>query len=325
VTRPQRVAAAILALASVVASVVSTTAARAQGATAQAQFDYGLGEMEAGRFASGCPALAESYRLDPRPGVLFTLAECENKWGKLASALTHYQAYLDLYARMRDDEKVHQRGRDRVAATQRDRLRSDVPELAVALPAAAPPGTTVTRDGVQLGAPLLAVSVPVDPGDHLVVARTPDGVAHEARVTLGRREHRSLVVDLTPPPPAPPPPVAPTLPPWPPPSGPGRTVAWTAGAVGLAGLVVGGVAGGVVLSDKSTITSHCHGLVCDPEGLRAASQARTFGVVSDVGVAVGAAGLALSALFFALSPSRAVQPAVGVASHGAFVGLRATW
>ena len=297
----------------------------AQPSTPQAQFDYGLAEMEAGRFATGCPALSESYRLDPRPGVLFTLAECENKWGKLASAFTHYQAYLDLFERMRDDEKAHQRGRDRVATVQRDRLRDELPQLAIALPATAPAGTTVTRDGQPLGAPSLGTALPVDPGEHVVVARTPDGVAHETRVTLARGEHRRVVADLTAPVAPPPQPLPPAVPP-PESTSTARTLAWVSGGVGVAALALGAVAGAVVLHDKSTISSDCGAdHTCSQPGVDAASTARTFGLASDVGFAAGGAALVASAILFGVSPSRSVRPVASVDPRGGFVGVRATW
>src|SRR5258708_2339216 len=180
-------------VAVVVALVLAPHIAHGQGGNAQAQFDYGLAEMEAGRYESGCAALGESYRIDPHPGVLFTLAECENRWGKIASALTHYGAYLDLYDHMGQQQRALQRGRDKVAVAQRERLRSEVPELTVVLPPVAPAGTTLERDGVALGTPSLGVALPVDPGDHVIVARTPDGLKHETRFVLARSEHRALV------------------------------------------------------------------------------------------------------------------------------------
>lgn len=318
-----------------IAAVLLLTArdAEAQGSTAQTQFDYGLAEMEAGRYASGCPALAESYRIDPHPGVLFTLAECENKWGKIASAFAHYEAYLDLFAHMSDGQKAHQRGRDRIAAAQRDALRSELPQLALSLPATAPPGTTVTRDGDPIGAPSLGVPLPVDPGEHVIAATTPDGVSHETRVTLARGQHRSVVLDLSAPPPSPqvvPPPTqpAPALPPREQAgtaSNPLRTAAWIAGGIGLAGVAVGSIAGAVVMGDASTIHSDCQGLSCSGPGLSASSQSRTFGPISDVGFAVGAAGLVTAALLFLLPNPAPVTPVAAAQPHGGFVGLRATW
>lgn len=315
-------------------AAASPSRARAQGGTPQAQFDYGLAEMEAGRYQTGCPALAESYRLDPHPGVLFTLAECENRWGKLASALTHYEAYLDLHAHMSDAEKARQRGRERVSAAQRERLRAEVPQLAIALPPSAPPGTTVTRDGAPLGAPSLGVAAPVDPGEHVVVAKTPDGTVHESRVTLARGERRSLVVDLSSP--ASTPSTAPSSPatatatvaasPAPTGASPLRTWALVSGAAGLAGLATGAIAGAIVLRDKSTIDANCRpDRTCNAQGLGAASDAATAGLVSDVAFGVGAAGAAAAVVLLLLTPSGAVQPMGSALPHGGFVGVRATW
>jgi hypothetical protein len=306
------------------AAVLSPSIARAQGSTAQAQFDYGLAEMEGGRYATGCPALAESYRIDPHPGVLFTLAECENKWGKIGSALTHYEAYLDLFEHMSAEQKAHQRGRDRVSREQVARLRPDVPQLAISLAASAPAATTVTRDGSVLGVPSLGVPLPVDPGEHVIIARTPDGVEHETRTTVARGERKRVVADVSAsasasasaPAPAPASASASAL----------RTWAWIAAGVGVAGLALGGVAGVLALSDKSTIDANCKpDHTCNPTGLSAASDAGTFGALSDVGFAVGGAAAVTSVALFVLSPSRTWQPVASAQPHGAFVGLRGAW
>jgi hypothetical protein len=52
-------------------------AAQDAKAAAKALFDRGIDERDAHRYESACPALAESYELDPRPGTLLYLAECE--------------------------------------------------------------------------------------------------------------------------------------------------------------------------------------------------------------------------------------------------------
>jgi hypothetical protein len=302
--------------------------------TAQVQFDYGLAEMEAGRYETGCAALAESYRLDPHPGVLFTLAECENRWGKIASALTHYDAYLDLFEHMSAEQRALQRGRDKISASQRERLRSEVPELTLALPADAPPGTVVTRDGTTLGAPSLGVALPVDPGEHLVVARTPDGVLHETRFAMARGEHLSVTAAVKERAPEGPlaPPAARAVP-----TTTGDTLgtaAWLAGGVGAVGLLVGSIAGGLVLGEKSIMDAHCRpDDTCDAVGLSASNRAKTAGIVSDVGFVVGAAGVAAALLLFVVprsprasrAPLSAVHIAGELAPHGAIVGIDAAW
>src|SRR3954462_7468167 len=54
-------------------------------------YQEGLAKMLEGAFGVGCPKLAESQRLFPRPGTLFTLAECQAKSGKLVAAIEGYK------------------------------------------------------------------------------------------------------------------------------------------------------------------------------------------------------------------------------------------
>jgi tetratricopeptide (TPR) repeat protein len=88
-------------------------------AAAEALFDRGVEEMKAGRYEKGCPALAESYRIDPRPGALFTLAECENKRGKIATAVARYEEYLRLVATLAPAQIERQRERIDIANKQK--------------------------------------------------------------------------------------------------------------------------------------------------------------------------------------------------------------
>src|SRR5579862_9466128 len=78
---------------------------------AQEAFDRGVAQMEAGRFDLGCPAVEESYKLDPRPGTLFTLAECEASRGRIRSAVKRYDDYLAFWAALPPDKKRKQEAR----------------------------------------------------------------------------------------------------------------------------------------------------------------------------------------------------------------------
>lgn len=330
-----RVCAALVATA-----VLATTwDARAQDLASQ-QFDYGLAEMLAGRYETGCPALADSYRLDPRPGALFTVAECESKWGRIASALAHYDAYLGLVSRMSPEQKATQRDREVVATEQRAALAKRVPELTITLAPSVPQGTTVTRDGLVLAGPSLGAAMPVDPGDHVVVATTPAGKRHEQRVQLSIGEHKMLNIDfaeVTARPPSPPPATEPSSAAQPgdsptPRATPPRTWVWVAGGVGVVGVAVGTVSGLMTLGKKSTIDAHCRDTVCDSNGAEAADSAKTFGALSTISFAVGAAGLATAAIVFLLesrgapgTARAAWRPVASADAHGATVGLHARW
>jgi hypothetical protein len=87
-----------------------------------------------------------------------------------------------------------------------------------------------------------------------------------------------------------------------------------AGGIGLAGVVVGGVTGGLVFSKKGDVDAECVELVCTPAGKDAVDDAQTLGLVSTVSFIVGGAGVATAALLFFLAPD-ADEPAVGSAAR----------
>lgn len=280
-------------------ALVATLAARAASAdppsAADTQFDYGLAEMKAGRYDTGCPALAESYRLDPKPGSLFTLAECETRSGKLATALTHYEAYLDVFSRMTPDQQGRQWGREKIAGTRRDELRARVPSLT--LTGTLPTGSVIKRDGVPIGPALLGATVPIDPGLHVIEISVPGRPVRRqeidvapgkaVRLAVDGDEEARLAAD----------PDASSRP------SPYRTGAIVAGAVGAAGVVVGAAFGVVTLGHKSTLETHCVDTTCDAEGKSAADASRTTGAVSTIGFVVGVLGLGTGAALYFLDPT----------------------
>ena len=61
---------------------------------AEAQFKDGVAAMRRRDFDEGCPMIARSFELDPRPGTSYALAECEAQWGRLATAVAHFKQFL---------------------------------------------------------------------------------------------------------------------------------------------------------------------------------------------------------------------------------------
>jgi hypothetical protein len=301
------------------------------GATAQALFEQGVRDLEAGRLDRACPALAESQRLDPHPGTLFALAECEAKAGKVASAVGHYQDYLGLVSRLSAEQAERHAERAASARAQVEALRPKVPTLALVLPASAPPALIVERDGMALQGPALGVPLPVDPGEHVVVTRLPAGGEVRATVTLAFGEAKRLELQI----PAPPPAV----------EAPGskhalsanaagetntlRQWGWALGGVGLAGVLTGSITGIVVLQKKATVDDHCEETLCDGEGKKAADSGKTLATVSSVAFGVGLTAVAASiVLLIATEPSPAKSgqsagftPRVHAGAEGAWLGL----
>jgi hypothetical protein len=285
-------------------------------ALAEALFRKGIADMEAGKFDSACPAIEESQRLDPRPGTLFTLADCQDKAGNIATASALYEDYLRAGAQMNASTKLRHAQRLKVATAQKAALAPHIPELTITLSAATPKGARVLLNGTELSEASLGVALPLDPGDHMVAARVGSGTVEERMVTLGKGEKRA--VELEPKPAAQGPTAAPRAPFVPADdaalkarSAPGqgmsgrRIGALVAGGVGAAGLVLGGITGAIALSKKSAIDEGCVDHVCTREGKAAADSARTPGLLSSIGFGVGAAGLAAGAVLWLTEPSAA--------------------
>src|ERR1700722_18868342 len=81
---------ALVALA-LVAWVRSGRADEPQKGVAQALFERAKESANHGDWASACAQFAESQRLDPAPGTLLNLADCDEHVGKIAAALEHFQ------------------------------------------------------------------------------------------------------------------------------------------------------------------------------------------------------------------------------------------
>ena len=328
-----------------VAAVVLCTAGEGSAqdsASAEALFNQGVAAMKAGNYDAGCPAVAESHRLDPRPGTLFTLAECEARWGKVATAVAHYTDFVRMVSRLPQDKRAPYAARKQMAEDSLAKLNPTVPQLTLVMPEAAPAQTVVKRDGQVLGAAALGIALPVDPGEHVVVTQVPGGPEHQMRIVIGLGESKTVQVEIEQG-------AAPMT------SGsasassgaePSATRAvpttaqrryvsgtWIAGGVGAAGMVVWGVTGLMAMSKKSTVNERCNGSVCSsPTGKEAGDSGRTLAQVATVGLGVGVAGLAVgAALYFAGAPraraetAKAWEPVVDADGHGTSLGIRGVW
>jgi tetratricopeptide (TPR) repeat protein len=272
----------------------SSAAAQSSAAAAEALFEKGLSAMQAGRFDEACPALAESYRLDPRPGGLFTLAECENKSGRVATAAAHYQDYLRLVEKLPAPQRGAQKAREKVSREQLAALEPRVPKLTIQLAEGTPEGATVFLGKLELGQPSLGVALPIDPGKHVVRLEMAGRSPTVLDVVLAEGEAKSVELELGALPSEEAAPQVPVGPPEevPPSGGSGSALTplgLVVGGVGVAGLIVGGVTGALVFAQKSTVDEHCVGNVCNQEGLDATETASTFGLVSTVGFIAGGA------------------------------------
>ncbi|XXT15818.1 hypothetical protein WME94_36785 [Sorangium sp. So ce429] len=315
------------------ALAAASAASAADPDPAQAAFDQGVAHMEAGRFDEGCPAIEESQKLDPRPGTLFTLAECEALRGRLATALARFDEYLALYPTLTPKQQQNQGDREKIAREQRETLARDAPAISVSLPPDAPPAAVVKLDGQVLAPTALGTLIPVDPGTHSIALQVPGGPVSERLERLGKGEKKHVALALAVPPP---PPARAHRAPAPDTGAGGRRVAvYLAGGLGLVGLAVGGVSGALAMGRKGVVDKNCAGTACNHEGKTAADAMKALGLASTIAFGVGIAGVGGAAVLLLTEPkatsagaSSGAWVAAGVApvgSGGAALDVRGAW
>ena len=200
-------------------------------------------------------------------------------------------------------------------------LNGRVPALSIAIKGAAAGETpTVSIDGEPLPAGVLGLPRAVDPGHHVVVAKTASG---EARQELDVREGEQKPVDLTLVATAAPPPTegtseAQAQPEAPPPTTTSHSptfLTWAGVGVAAVGVITGTVTGLMSMSKKSALQSECKNDVCGPSSYSDYNAANTFAGVSTVGFVAAGVGGVVAIVTIAIghrAPGPATAPATGV-------------
>ncbi len=345
-----------VALAAFAAALFGAGLARGQTATeAEQLWERGAADWKAGKLDTGCPAIEESYRLDPQAGALFVSAECHSQWGKLLAAVQRYEAYLALEPQLSQAEHGRRLARARASVAQ---LKPLIPVLELVLPTPSSGEVNVSLDGTPLPPEQLGRPLPVEVGPHRIETRRGTGTPWRVELTVARGEARRIELDV---PvesnavavPAPAPvataPAATTAPPAAPAapkkadasvsSGHSSTLGWVAGGVGVAGVLVGSVAGLAVLHQKNIVDDECDSepdatgqKSCSDRGMQAVERGQTLATVATVGFGVGLAGLVTGAflLLWDSSPTppehvAAWRPVLQAGPGGAFVGVSQAW
>ncbi len=167
--RARAACAAALAAASAFGAAqpaAAAPAAPAKTAAARALFREGRELMKAGQFEQACPKLEESLRLDPGMGTRFNLAHCWERQGRTASA---WAMFLDVAAEARvSGQSKRQSAAERRAAA----LESKLVRLEIEVEAGGDATPDVLQDGLALGPAAWGTATPVDPGMHVIEAKS---------------------------------------------------------------------------------------------------------------------------------------------------------
>jgi hypothetical protein len=279
--------------------------ARADGdaVTAEALFREGRRAADAGNYAVACPRFAESYRLDPEPGTLLNLGDCEENRGQLTRAWQHFRRLYD---------ELPQADERRPIADARARaLELRLPKLRIMLLTLS---ARVIRDDAMLGGASLGVSLPVDPGHHVVVVTSPGRRDKRYQVALIEGDDKVILVSAGEPLPTPEGPRALVVesPPLvvhaehraPSNKGLHRDATFVSAGLGIACVVTGSVFGVVAFTGLASANAQCNGVVCSsPGAVSQYREAQSFALATDVTIGVGIALIATAVVLAITAPS----------------------
>lgn len=293
-------------------------AAQSERAAAVALFDEGRAAILRGDLELACSKFQESNRLDPAIGTTFNLANCEEQRERLFTA---WALFREAVGRMKPDDPRLPVATKRIAA-----LDARVPRVVFVSDSRTPAGTRVRLDDQELAAKSFGASIQLDPGQHRTVVRAPGSSPRASTFTIDAGE--TLTISLTPVDPAAAAPAAPSTTAATPARaddrvmGMNRSTALVAtGAVAVAGLLVGTVAGIVGLDAQSTGNDGCSTKTrtCTQDGYNANQRAKTLAVVSSIGFVVGVLGGGAATYVYLSAP----RP--GSSNEVAIIGVRGPW
>lgn len=319
-------AAAVLCAAVLASSVAAAAGVAPNEATAaqkkQATDHFAAGKLafESQNWERATLELRASLEVVDSPNARLVLARVLRDSGNLGEAWTEYGVVIETSTKLAATEA---RYAQTAGAATSERIELE-PKLAfVSVSVAHPPANaTLTVAGRAIAASDWTAPVVVPPGTVDVVLAGADGKELARQIVSALVGQRTAVsLEAQSPLPSPPPAEDPDDKDRPdevhdqvvivaPASGPGlRPYAYVAGGVGVAGLATFAIFG---LMDQSTyhnLRSSCPGNACPPGKQGEVDSGRTQQVVANVGLVIGALGLATGATLFILSPRTTAAPA----------------
>jgi hypothetical protein len=135
-----------------------------------------------------CAKFFESLRLNPQAiGVLLNVAMCDEKQGRLASAVRRYRETRERAVELNFPEYL------KAADARLAPLVAEVPRLTIRFEKPPPPLTKVVVDD-QLVALSALEELLLDPGERIVVISAPGRIPFQRKILLAPRDRRELAV-----------------------------------------------------------------------------------------------------------------------------------
>ena len=286
------------------------------------------------------------------PTVILGLARAHVGLGKLVSARELYNRLA--HETLPSDASKASKKAVLDAQKELDALALRIPSVVISVKGN--DAAKVTLDGIEVPTAALGVKRPVDPGKHVVTASAAGFATSEVTVILAEGKSETVTLKLKrgeaePPPvvaivPAAKPPVATPMPPTAattpalmPPTQPEpapeqskgngstqKTIGLVALGVGAAGLLVGGITGGMAVSKHGELSESCSDGHCpkgsEPQFGSSIDSYNTLGTLSTIGFIAGGALAATGVVLIFMAPKKmttqaTITPLVGLGFFGA--------
>lgn len=289
-----------------VASLAASSNATADANKTQADeiYDKALAKMKAGNFGTACPMLAESYRLDPTPGVLYAMGLCEYRLNHLKSSRAKLSDFLAICATLSMERQRRYRDRAAAASEKLHFLEDAIPSITLFLPPSMPIGARVFLDEQPLANTVLGAPIELDPGKHVVTATLPDGHRRSETLNIKLRERKTHVIGL--------------------PRRNAENDIWISSVLqrgpingrqrlafpllglGAAGFVTWGVTGGLAMANRVDLNPNCRDSQCNDVGMATYGKIRMLANTASVGLGVGIAGVAVGTIMIVIGRKQAI-------------------
>src|SRR6188768_4182556 len=155
---------------------------------ARVQFQRAIELEQAGNYSTAREQFRDVGQVRMTPQVRFHIASCEEKLGRLVTALGGYQLAFA------DADSVGEDFKAEVDAAV-TRLQASIPKLLIQRGSGAE-AAEIQLDGVTLGASSVGVPVPLDPGPHAISAKAPGALPFSQTVTILENEQKTVDVTL---------------------------------------------------------------------------------------------------------------------------------
>lgn len=294
-------------------------------ADAATRFASAVKLFKASKLAEALPIFEGLFSDTGSPNAALYIGHCLAGLERNAEA---YEAYSRaLRAAAKEDDAKYEPARE-AAEAQLTALGVRVAKLVLSL-AETPEGLRVTLDERPLESSALASPIALEPGVHVVVVEAPGREPSRREVLIEAGETKTVTLSLEKMPET-----EVTGPHPPPASNDGRDLrpelrlaGYVAGGVGALGFLTLTIAGLEAKSTNDSLARECSRGCSDREHLDAIEHGKTMQTLANVGLVVGAVGVAASGtlLFLGFSGDDASGPSAAITPYGAEVGYRGSF